>query len=105
MGARAGLGGAPTGQRPGIGRLAFGGCRQSEIELAPLRARERPFGFVPPHDGAAALADGELHWRLVHEAVVDALEPAVEEPQLIATPVLRIERMHVGAGMDAELLL
>ena len=76
-----------------------------EIELGPLRAGERPFVLVPPFDLVAALADRELDRRLVHDAVVDAFEPVIEEADLIGPPLLGIERVHVAAGMDAQLLV
>ena len=50
-------------------------------------------------------ADRELDRRLVHHAVVDALEPVVEEAHLIRPALLGVERMHVGAGLDAQLLV
>ena len=61
--------------------------------------------LVAPFDLVAALADRELDRRLVHHAVVDALEPVVEEAQLIAPALLGVERMHVRAGVDAQLLV
>ena len=79
--------------------------RQIEIELGPLRAGERPFVLVAPFDLVAPFADRELDRRLVHHAVVDAFEPVVEEADLIGPPSSAVERMHVAAGVDAQLLV
>src|SRR5262249_24138385 len=79
----------------GIVRLAVGGLREVEIELGPPGALERPLVLVAPLDLVLALADRELDRRLVHYAVVDALEPVVEEAKLIALALLRVERMDV----------
>ena len=77
---------------PALSDVPGARLRQIEIELGPARARERPFVLVAPFDLVAALADRELHRRLLHDAVVDAFEPVVEEPQLIAPPFLGVER-------------
>ena len=61
--------------------------------------------LVPPFDLVTALADRQLHRRLVHDAVVDALEPVIEEAQLIAAPLVGIERVYVRAGVNAKLLV
>jgi len=50
-------------------------------------------------------ANGELDRRFGHHAVVDVLEPVIEEAQLIAPPVFAVERMVVRAAMDAQLLV
>ena len=79
--------------------------RDRQKYIRPLRARERPFVLVPPFELVAALADGDLDRRLVHHAVVDTLQPKIEKAHLICPPFLRIERMHVAAGVDAQLLM
>src|SRR5262245_63043664 len=79
--------------------------RQIEIEFGPARARKRPFVLEAPLHLVAAFADGELHRRLIHNAIVDAFEPIVEEAQLIAPSLLGIEGMYMSAGVDAQLLV
>ena len=54
---------------------------------------------------AVAGADRELDRRLLHHAVVDVLEPVVEEAQLVAPAVLAVERMVMRAAVDAQLLV
>ena len=54
---------------------------------------------------AAAGADLELHRRLVHDPGVDAFQPVIEPAQLVDAPFLRVERMEVRAGVDAQLLV
>ena len=78
-----------------------------QVELRPLRARDRPFVLVAERIRlrAAAGADLELDRRLVHHAGVDALEPVVEPAQLVDAGLERMERMEVAAGMDAQLLV
>src|SRR5262245_62720272 len=76
-----------------------------EIEPGPLRARERPLVLVAEMIFAVAGADRELDRRLLHDAIVDVLEPIVEEAQLIAPAVLAVERMQVRAAMDAQFLV
>src|SRR5215472_15244188 len=100
LGCRGGLGlGEPAG-------VVFAGRRgEVEVELSPLRARDRPLVFVAELVSAMTGADGELHRRLVHHPVIDVLEPVVEEAQLIAAPILAVERMVVRAAMDAQLLM
>ncbi len=85
--------------------FAFGAVRQVEVEPGPLRARERPFVLVAEMVFAVAGADRELDRRLLHHAVVDVLQPVVEEAQLVAPPVLAVERMEVRTAMDAQLLV
>ncbi len=70
-----------------------------------MRARDRPFVLEAPLDLVAALADRELDRRLVHHTVVDALEPVIEKAQLILPAFLGVERMHMGAGLHAQLLV
>ena len=100
---RIGLG---SGQRAGDA-LAFGAVRLGEVQVqpGPLRARERPLVLVTEMIFAVAGADRELDRRLQHHAVVDVLEPVVEEPQLVAPAVLAMERMEVRAAVDAQFLL
>jgi hypothetical protein len=50
-------------------------------------------------------ADRELHRRFLHHAVVDVLEPVVEESKLVAPPVLAVEGMIMRAAMDAQLFV
>src|SRR2546430_3715255 len=57
---------------------------------SPARARKRPFVFVPPHDGAAALTDGKLDRRLVHHAIVDRSEEHTSELQSQSNLVCRL---------------
>ena len=80
---------------------------EAQVHLLPLRARERP--LVLEAEGirlrAATGADLELHRRLVHDPGVDALQPVVEEAQLVEPALFRMERMKVGSGMDAKLLV
>src|SRR5207248_4482105 len=89
------------------GAAAFRALRPGEIEIkfAPLRAREWPFVLVTEMIGAAASADRELDRRLLHHAVVDALEPMIEEAQLIVAAVFAVEGMVVRAAMNAQLLV
>src|SRR5262249_30664666 len=90
--------------RPGILRA---GTVDSQEEFRPLRALERPLvleaEFVRP--GAAAGADFELHRRLGHGAGCGALQPVVEPAQLIDARLERVERVEVGAGVYAQLLV
>ena len=60
---------------------------------------------MPPFELVGAVPDGELDRRLVHHAVVDAFQPVVQEAGLILPRFLAVERMHVAAGMDAQLLV
>ena len=57
-----------------------------------MRAREREFLLVPPFALAVAVADEEFYGRLLHHAVVFALEPAVEEAELILPSILLLGR-------------
>src|SRR5215813_42373 len=100
LGGRGGLGFA---QRP---RHAVGPCPgQVEVELGPLRARDRPFVLVAEMIRAVTGADSELHRRLLHHTVVDVLEPVIEELELVAPPILGIERVVVRAAMNTKLLV
>src|SRR5208283_3507166 len=92
-------------QRSGNLGLVCGRLRNIEVELGPARALERPFVLAAPFESVAAPADREFYARLVHHPVVDALEPVIEEANLIAAAVLAVERMHVRAAMDAQLLV
>src|SRR5580765_6127538 len=104
--ARCGRRGLRSGKRA-ADALAFGavGLGEVQVQPCPFRARERPLVLVAEMILAVAGTDRELDRRLLHYAVVDVLEPMVEEPQLIATAVLAVERMEVRAAVDAQLLL
>src|SRR5947209_20571115 len=78
---------------------------QVEVELGPLRARDRPLALVAEMICAVTGADGELHRRLLHHVIVDVLEPVIEEAQLVASAVVAVERMVMRAAMDAQLLM
>src|SRR5262249_27786109 len=112
MGCTAG-GIAALGCRGGLGSRQYSGNAvalplrpgQVQVEVGPLPARDRPLVFVAEMVSAMTGADGELHRRLVHHPVIDLLEPVVEEAQLIAAPILAVERMVVRAAMDAQLLM
>ncbi len=98
-------GGLGLGERTGHA-AAFGAWRgQVEVELGPLRARDRPLFLVAEMIRAVAGADGELHRRLLHHAIVDVLEPVVEEAQLVVPPIVAVERMIMRAAMDAQLFM
>ena len=58
------------------GRGGFGVSRSqsAEVELAPLRLGKRPVGAGAPFVGAHQPV---AHRRLVHDSVVDALQPVV----------------------------
>src|SRR5688572_25315235 len=64
-----------------------------EIQLRPLRARERPFVLVTEFVGLgiAARAYLELYRRLVHDSRVDTLQPIVEPAQLILARFFCVE--------------
>src|SRR3954447_9580681 len=75
------------------------------MQFGPLRARDRPLVLVAEMVLAMAGADGELDRWLLHHAIVDVLEPVVEEAELVAPSVLAVEWMVVRAAMDAQLLV
>src|SRR5262249_60759148 len=97
-GERGGLG---LRQRAGNGAALGGWLGQVEVELGPLRARDRPLVLVTEMVRAVTGADREVHGRFPHHAVVDVLKPVVEEAQLVAPPILAVKRMIVRAAMDA----
>src|SRR5262249_61576321 len=68
---------------------------QIEMEFGPACPRKGPFMLAAPFESAPPLADCKPHRRLSHHAVVDALEPVIEETNLIAAAVLGVERMHM----------
>src|SRR3954453_16337184 len=74
------------------------------MQFGPLRARDRPLVLVAEMIFAMAGTDGELDRRLPHQAVVDVLEPVIEEAELVAPTVLAVERMVMRAAVDAQLL-
>src|SRR5260370_36938569 len=95
---RAARGIAPLGGRRGLGpaertRVAVAAPRgQIEVELGPLRARDRPLALVAEMICAVTGADGELHRRVLHHFVVDVLDPGRGESQLVASAVAPCER-------------
>src|SRR2546423_5716069 len=98
-------GGLAPGERAGraIGlRLRRG---QVEVELGPMRACDRPLVLIAEMIRAVTGANGELHRRFGHHAVVDVLEPVVEETQLITPPIFAVEWMGMRAAVGAQLLL
>src|SRR6185312_12232980 len=101
-------GGRRLGGRQRAGdAFAFGTIRLGEIEIepGPLRARDRPFVLVAEMIFAMAGADRELDRRFLHHAVVDVLEPVVEEAELVAAALLAVEWMEMRAAVDAQLLV
>src|SRR5205823_4638843 len=69
-------------------------CRRLQEELRPLRALDRPLVLETPLGIALpAFADQKLHRRLAHDAGIDALEPMIEEAQLIVAAFGGIERV------------
>ena len=97
-----------TSSPSGSPLLLCSAALQLQIQLRPLRARERPLVLeaeLVAAEIAAAGADHELHRRLVHDPGVDALQPVVEEAQLVEPAFLGMERMEVRAGVDAQLLV
>src|SRR5262252_8249081 len=100
---------APPGGHGRLGprqrALALGArLGQVEVELGPLRARDRPLVLVAEMVRAVTGADRELDRRFPHHAVVDVLEPVVEESKLVAPTILAVKRVIVRATMDAQLL-
>src|SRR5262249_17663538 len=101
------MGGAARGILPhargrGLGRRQRAGDAMAyrtfrfgevEIQLGPLGAPQWPFMFVAEMIGTAAGADCELDRRLLHHAVIDVLKPMIEEAQLIAPPIIAVERV------------
>src|SRR5215472_13058568 len=94
--------GIRSDEPPGICGGARRRLRQVEIEFSPACACKRPFVLEAPLHLVAAFADGELHRRLIHNAIVDAFEPVVEKAQLIAPSLLGVEGMYMGARVDAQ---
>ena len=110
---RAARGIAPPGEhgrfglRQRAGDAVAPGIRlgQVEVELGPLGARERPLVLVAEMVCAVTGADRQLDRRFLHHAVVDVLEPVVEEAKLVAPPILAVEGVIMRAAMDAQLLV
>jgi len=50
-------------------------------------------------------ADEELDRGLAHDSGINALEPVVEEAQLVGPPFLGVERVVMRTGMNAQLLV
>ncbi len=66
-----------------------------EIELGPLRARDRPFVFGAGDEFLARVADLQQHLRLLRPAVLLAVQEIVEEAQLLLAAVVGVEMRPV----------
>lgn len=76
-----------------------------EIEFGPLRARQRPFAFVPLDERLAGVTDLQLHARLLVPAGVLALEEVAKKALLQADSVVRVEVRPVRIAMHLKPLL
>src|SRR5436190_6512131 len=73
-----------------------------DVELGPLRARERPFILVPLNELLAWMAHLQQHLGLLAPAGVFPFEEMAEELLLQAEPVVRIEMRPVLDAMHLE---
>ena len=73
-----------------------------QIELGPLRARQRPFVLGARHEFLAGMADVEQHLGLLVPAVVDAFQEMVEELALQVLAVLGVEQREVGVAVHLQ---
>src|SRR5262249_59432612 len=93
---RAARGIAPPGGHGRLGprqrALALGArLGQVEVELGPLRARDRPLVLVAEMVCAVTGADGELDRRVLPHPPVDVPLPGVGETTFVAPPRLAFE--------------
>src|SRR5262249_42087798 len=87
--------------------MALRGCAGLQIHLGPARACDRPFVLAPELVvlQSAACAHLQLGRRLRHDPGVDALQPVVEEAELVGAAFLAVKRVEVRAGVDPQLLV
>src|SRR5262245_16727218 len=76
-----------------------------EVEARPLRARKRPFVFMPFDKSFAGMANLQQHLRLFAPAGILALEEMAEEFLLQLHAVIRVKVRPVLDAMTFEPLL